>query len=155
LRLQFETLWKAKLTSSNIMSLFCNCFASYDAPPSVDVDLLGLEDLVILAMQHVESCDGRQLAGRVKLHEIVNNVLKSGHTLDRVSVYRANIARLFTSGPDEKLLERCQRTNYWLQQDRSNRNAEEVHETQSGKVLMTPELSEIFGPRIKDSLGGL
>lgn len=127
LGLEFETLWKAELTSSNIIILFCDCFASYDAPPSVEVDLAEVEDLVILAMQHVESRNEQQLAGRVRLHEIVNRVLKSGHTLDWVSVYEGNIVRLFTSGPDEKLLERCQRINDRLQQDRSNRNAEEVH----------------------------
>ena len=134
LGLEFETLWEAELTSSNIIMLFCDCFASYDAPDSIEVDLAVVEDLVILAMQQVESRKKQQLAGRARLHEIVNTVLKSGHTLDWVPIYKGNIARLFTSGPDETLLER------YVQQERSTRNIEKVYETQSEKVVTTPKL---------------
>lgn len=91
-------------------------------------------------MRHVESYSGQHLAGQVRFHEIVNRVLESGCTLDWVSVYGASIIRLFTSGPGE-LLDRRQRRNDRLQRDRSNRQVEEAHDTQSEKVLATPELS--------------
>jgi hypothetical protein len=140
LGLEFESLWEAELTSSNIIIFFCDCFSSSDASANVQVDLAGVEDLVVPAVRHVESRKGQQLAGRVKLHEIVNRVLESGRTLDWVSVYGSNIADVFTSGPGEELLERCRR-NDRLQQDQSNRNTEEVHGTKSEEVLVTPELS--------------
>lgn len=91
LGLEFETLWEAELTGSNIIMLFCDCFASYDAPDSIEVDLAVVEDLVILAMQQVESRKKQQLAGRTRLHEIVNTVLKSGHTLDWVPIYKGTL----------------------------------------------------------------
>ena len=128
LGLEFETLWEAELTSSNIITLFCDWFTSYDAPDSIEVDLAVVEDLVILAMQQVESRKKQQLAGRARLHEIVNTVL------DWVPIYKGNIAHSFTSGPDETLLER------YVQQERSTRNIEKVYETQSEKVLTTPKL---------------
>ena len=131
LGLEFETLWEVALSSSNIIMLFCDCFASYDAPDSIEVDLAMVENLVILAMQQVESRKKQQLAGRARLHEIVNTVLKSGQTLDWVPFYEGNIARLFTSGPDETLLER------YVQQERSTRNIEKVYEIQSEKVPTT------------------
>lgn len=85
-------------------------------------------------MRHVESRNGQHLAGQVKLHEIVNRVLESGCT---VSMYRGSIARVFASGPG-RLLDRCQRRNNRFQQDRSNRHTDEVHDTQSEKVLVSP-----------------
>ena len=141
LGLEFESLWKAELTSSNIILFFCECVTSYDnTSPGVQVDLGEVEGLVIPAMRHVESRNEQQLAGQVRLHEIVNRVLESAYTLDWVSLYGGRITRVFTSGPGE-LLDRCQRRNDHLQQDRSNRHAEEAHNTQSEKVLVTPELS--------------
>ena len=141
LGLEFESLWKAELTSSNIVLFLCECLTSYiNTSPSFQVDLGGVESLVIPAIRHVESRNGQQLAGQVRLHEIVNSVLESGCTLDWVSVYGGSIARVFTSGPGD-LLDRCQRRNDRLQQDRNNRHAEEAHHTQSEKVLVTPQLS--------------
>ena len=91
-------------------------------------------------MRHVESRNGQQLAGQVRLHEIVKRVLESGCTLDWVSVYGGSTARVFASGLGE-LLDRCQRRNDRLQQDLSNQHAEEAHDTQSEKVLVTPQFS--------------
>ena len=85
------------------------------------------------------SCNKQQLTGQAKLYKIVNRVLKSSYTFDWVSVCGNSIARVFASGPGE-LLDRCQRRNGRLQQDRSNESAEDVHDTQSEKVLVTPEL---------------
>ncbi|KAL9130055.1 MAG: hypothetical protein Q9217_001659 [Psora testacea] len=117
LGLEFESLWNAELTSSNIVKFFCECLIT--TSPGVQVDLGEVEGLVIPAMRHVESRDEQQLAGQVRLHEIVNRVLESGCTLDWVSVHRGSIVRVFASGPGE-LLDRCQRRNERLQQDRSN-----------------------------------
>lgn len=128
LGLEFESLWKAELTSSNIIIFLCDCFAL----SGVTVDLAEVEGLVILAMRYVESHNGQQLAGKVRLHKIVNRVLEYGRTLDWVSVSGDSIAGVFASGPGE-LLDR-------IQQDRRNQPAEEVHDTQSEKVLTTPEL---------------
>jgi hypothetical protein len=132
LGLEFESLWKVNLTSSNIIILFCDCFTSYDASPGFEVDLGEIENLVIPAIQHVESHSEQQWVGRNRLQEIISIVLKFGHALDWVSTYGGNIARLFTSGPDEKLLECC------LQRERSSRNTDGNYENQSGKVPMTP-----------------
>ncbi|KAL9120833.1 MAG: hypothetical protein Q9187_002612 [Circinaria calcarea] len=138
LGLEFESLWKAELTSSNIILFFCECLIN--TSPAVQVDLAEVESLVIPAMRQVESRNKQQLAGQVRLHEIINRVLESGCTLDWMSAHRGSIARVFASGPGE-LLDRCQRRNDCLQQDQSNRHAEEAHDTQSEKVLVTPELS--------------
>ncbi|KAL8706817.1 MAG: hypothetical protein Q9201_000188 [Fulgogasparrea decipioides] len=137
LGLDFESLWKAKLTSSNIIIFFTECLISHAASPDFEIDLAEVEDLVIPAMRHVESRNRQHLAGQVRLHEIVNRVLESGCTLDWVSVYGGSIARVFASGPGE-LLDRCQRTNDRFQQDRSNRHADEVHDAQSEKVFVSP-----------------
>ncbi|MCJ1241960.1 hypothetical protein MMC14_009967, partial [Varicellaria rhodocarpa] len=140
LGLEFENLWKAELTSSNIVNFFCEYLTSYaNAPLSVQVDLREVEGLVIPAMRLVESRNGQQLAGQVKFHEIVNRVLESGCTLDWVSMYRGSIVRVFASGPGE-LLDRHQRRSDRFQQDRSNRHAEEAHDTQ------TEEVGEEFKP---------
>ena len=128
LGLEFENLWKAELTSSNIIMLFCDCFASCDVPHSIEVDLAVVEDLIIPAMQQAGPRNEQQLVGRARLHKIVNMVLESGHTLDWVTVYGGSIARLLTSSPDEELLERC------LARDQSTQTIDEVYETQSEKV---------------------
>jgi hypothetical protein len=140
LGLEFENLWKAELTSSNIIIFLCDCLVG-DLPPHVAIDLAEVEDLVIPAMRYVESRNRQQVPGKVRLHEIINRVLESGRTLYWVTMYGGSIARVFTSGPGDELLERCQRKNDHLQQDRSNRNTEEVHGTQCEKVFMTPDLS--------------
>ena len=88
-------------------------------------------------MRHVESPNGQQLAGQLRFREIVNRLFESGCTLDWGSVYGGSIVRVFSSGPGE-LLDRCQRRHDRLQQDRSNQHAEEVHDTQSEKVLVMP-----------------
>lgn len=103
----------------SVIILFCDCFASHNASPGFEVDLGEIES-------------EQQRVRRNRLQEIISMVLKSGIALDWVSVYGGNIVRLFTSGPDEKLLEYC------LQQQRSSRNLDESYENQSEKVLMTP-----------------
>ena len=144
LDLEFESLWKAELTSSNIVLFLCECLTSYTSTsPGVQVDPGEVESLVIPAIRHVESRNGQQLGGQARLHEIVNRVLESGRTLDWVSVYGGSIVRVFTSGPGD-LLDRCQRRNDQPQQDRSNRHAEDAHDShdaRSEKVLVTPQLS--------------
>ena len=126
---------------SSIVLLLCECLTSYiSTSPGVQVDPGEVESLVIPAIRHVESRNGQELRGQVRLHEIVNRVLESGRTFDWVSVYGGSIVRVFTSGPSD-LLDRCQRRNNPLQQDRSNRHAEDAHDAQIGKVLVTPRLS--------------
>jgi len=135
LGLEFESLWEAELTSSNIILFLVDCFAADDAFGDFTVDLAEVEDLVIPAMRYVDSRKCQQLAGRVRLHEIVKRVLESGRTLNWVSAYGGAILRVFTSGINEKLLKHCRCKNDSLQQDRSNRNAEQVFGLKSEKVL--------------------
>jgi hypothetical protein len=52
-----------------------------------------------------------------------------------VSVCEGSITCLITSGPDEKLLEHCRLQDVRLQQNRSDRDIEEVPENQIEKVL--------------------
>ena len=92
-------------------------------------------------MRHDESRKEQQLAGRAKLHGIVNWVLESDCTSDWVSVYGDIVANVFTSGPGEELLELCLR-NDRLQQDLSNQNIEEIHGTQSERVLVIESPSD-------------
>ena len=139
LGLDFESLWKAELTSTNIM-VFIEYLISCATSPDFEIDLAEVEGLVVPAMRHVESCNGQNLAGQVRFHEIINRVLESGSTLDWISMYGSSITRLFVSGPSE-LLDHYQRRNDRFQHDPSNRQAEEAHDTQSEKVLVTQELS--------------
>ena len=141
LELEFESLWKTELTSSNIVLFLCECLTLYmGTSPGVQADPGEVESLVFPAIRHVESRNGQQLGGQVRLHEIVNRVLESGRTFDWVSIYGGSIVRVFTSGPGD-LLDRCQRRNSHLEQDRSSRYAEDAHDAQSGKVSMTLQLS--------------
>ena len=133
LGLEFETLWKDELTSSNFILFFCGCFVSN--APDGEVNVADIEDLVIPAMQSVDSSNKAQLSGRARFHEIVTTVLKTGRTLDWVSVCEGSITRLTTSGPDEKLLEHCRLEDVRLQQNRSDRGIEEVPVNQIEKVL--------------------
>ena len=71
LGLEFESLWKVNLTSSNIIILFCDYFASYDASLGFEVDLGEIENLIIPAIQHVESRSEQQRVGRNGLQEII------------------------------------------------------------------------------------
>jgi hypothetical protein len=128
LGLEFENRWEAELTSSTVVAFFSDCFASYDESANLEVDLEEVEDLVIPAMYRAGE---RQLAGRSRLYEIANRVLKSGRTLDLdwVPLYEGIITNVFTSGPSE-VIERCQRRNDRLQQERNTK-----------KVLVKLELS--------------
>jgi hypothetical protein len=78
LGLEFETLWKDELTSSNLIQFSCECFVS--CAPCGEVDLAEIEDLVIPAMKRVESRSEERFSGGARLHEIVNTVLRSGGT---------------------------------------------------------------------------
>lgn len=135
LGLEFESLWEAEFTSSNIILFLVECFVTDDAFGDLVFDLAEVEDLVIPAMRYVDSRKGQQLAGRVRLHEIVKRVLESGRTLKWVSACGEAILRVFTSGINEKLLEHCRCKNDRLQQDRSNRNTEQVFGLKSEEVL--------------------
>jgi hypothetical protein len=128
LNLEFESLWKAELTSLNIILFFCDCF---ELSPSDKVDLADVEGLVISAMRHVESLKRQQVPGRVRLLEIVNRVLESGRTVDWVSKYGGDVARVLASDPSQELLERCWSRNDELQR---NRNTEATHKAQIEKV---------------------
>ena len=138
LGLDLESLWKAELTSTNIIMFLTECLVSCAASPDFEIHLAEVEDLVVPAMHHVESRNGQHLAGQVRFHEIVNRVLESGSTLDWVFLYGGSITRLFASGPSE-LLDRYQHRNDGLQHDPSNRQAEEAYNIQSEKVLVTPK----------------
>lgn len=138
LGLDTESLWKAELTSTNIIMFITECLISCATSPDFEIDPAEVESLVVPAMRHVESRHGQHLAGQVRFHEIVNRVLESGCTLDWVSMYGGSITRLFASGPSE-LLDHYQRRNDRLQHDPSNRQAEEAHDIQSEKVLVMPE----------------
>ena len=124
LGLDFETIWTAELTRSNIILLFVDCFASYDGPLGTEVDLAALEDLIILGVRHVETL-GQEMAGRARLHRIINVVLDSGRSLDWLIVHEGIIASLLACGPSDKLLERCQQRI---------QDTQDVHEIQSDKV---------------------
>ncbi|OCT48562.1 hypothetical protein CLCR_04362 [Cladophialophora carrionii] len=105
LGLEFESRWKVELTSSNIITLLYSCFDSYGPPLRPAVDFVEVQELVVLAMQDVEARDEPERAGRSKLFEIVKLVFKSGERLNWVSMYERSICRLFTRGPDHRLLE--------------------------------------------------
>jgi hypothetical protein len=72
--LQFEYLWEAKLSSSNVFVFFCDYFASCD--PFVDIQghLAEVERRVKVSMRHIESCEEQKLAGRASFHGIVRRL---------------------------------------------------------------------------------
>ena len=133
----FESLWKAELTSSNIIIFLTESLKSYATSTEFEIDLAEVEALVVPAMRHVELRFGKHLAGQARFHEIVNVVLESGSTLDWVSMYGSAITRLFASGPGE-LLDHYQRRIDRLGSS-SNRQAEEAHDSESEKVSVTLE----------------
>ena len=136
LGLEFESLWKVELTSANIVLFLRECLV--DTTPSIQVDPGEVEGLVVPAMRHVESRIRHQLAGKVRLHEIVKEVLESGRKLDWVSAHGGSIARVFASGPGD-LLERCRSRKAGLQQDGSNRHTEEARDIQVQRVSVRPQ----------------
>ncbi|KAI9801895.1 MAG: hypothetical protein M1833_002209 [Piccolia ochrophora] len=128
LGLEFESLWEAELTSSNIIMFLVHCFAANEALGDLTVDIAEVEALVIPAMRYVDSHVGQQTAGRVRLREIATKVLEYGRTLDWVSVLGEHILRVIMSGPTEELLKNCRRQDDRHKLDRSNRIAEEIYE---------------------------
>jgi hypothetical protein len=130
LGLEFESCWKVELTSSNIITLFYSCFDSYGPPLRPAVDFVEVQELVILAMQDFESRDEPERLGRSKLFEIVKLVFKSGERLSWVSMYESSISRLFTRGPDRRLLERYFRQTM-LQPDQSSQSNQSNQSNQS------------------------
>ncbi len=72
LGLDFERLWRAKLTSTNTIMFITECLISCAASPDFEIDLAEVEDLVVPTMRHVELCNGQHLAAQVSFHEIVN-----------------------------------------------------------------------------------
>lgn len=140
LGLKLEDLWEAEINSSNIIIFFIDCFAVDDAFVNLTVDIAEVEGLVIPAIRYVDSHKGDQALGKPKLHKIVERVLESGRSLYWVSAFGEGILRVFTSGFSEKLLEHCQRKNGHLQQDRKNRNTEEICEDNLEKKVRTARI---------------
>ena len=139
LDLEFESLWETELTSSNIILFFVDCFTAGDAHKDLPVNLAEVEELVIPAMHHVRSRKALPPTERDRLCEIVKTALEAGHALDWVSVYGEGILRVFTSGPNETILEHCRRKNEALQQVQTSVDGEGLNEAESEKVW-TPRL---------------
>lgn len=134
----FESLWMAELTSTDIILFISDCVVSCATSTDFKIDLAEVEGVVVPAMRHVESRNGKHLAGQARFQEIVNRALESGSTLDWVSMYGSAIKRLFESDPGE-LLDHYQRSIDRLQSDSIDRQAEEADDTESEKVRVTPE----------------
>lgn len=132
LGLDFETRWDAELNSSNIILFLCDCF---EMSVSDSVDLSEVENLVIPAIRHVELLGGHQIPGRDRLQGIVDYILDHDPTVDWVSKYGANIARVLASAPNEELLERYRRRNSKLQQDENSHRIEAAHDRHIETVL--------------------
>ena len=128
LGLEFEDMWTAETDSSNIIIFIVDCSAADDAFENLTVDLANVEDLVVPAIRYVDSRNGKQEAGKVRLQKIIERVLESGRDLDWVSACGDSISRVFTSGPSQKLLEHCQRKHKRLEDGRRPRNSEEICE---------------------------
>jgi len=124
LGLEFEDMWTAEIDSSNIIIFIVDCFAADDAFENLSVDLANVEDLVVPAIRYVDSRNGKQEAGKVRLQKIIERVLESGRDLDWVSACGDSISRVFTSGPSQKLLEHCQHKHKRLEEGRRPRNSE-------------------------------
>lgn len=135
LGLEFESLWKAELNSSNIIMFLCDCFVGNMQPEDTPIDLAEVEALVIPAMRYVESHEKQQMPGQARLCEIVNRVLEAGSMINWVAAYGDYIRHVFKSGLGQELLELCQRKND--QQGQSHQDIEEVDAIQNEKVFMT------------------
>ncbi len=113
LGLNFESLWETELTSINILIFVIDCLAAARDThhKNLTVDHSKVEDLVVRAMDHIDSRKALELlptTGRDRLSEIVRTALESGHALEWVSVYGEDILRVLASGPSQALLEHCQ-----------------------------------------------
>lgn len=126
LGLDFEDMWKAEIDSSNIIIFITECFAADDAFGHLTMDLASVEDLVVPAIHYIDSCDGKQATGKMRLQKIIERVLESGRGLDWVFTCGESISRILASGPSEKLLEHCQRKNKRLREDQKLRSSEGV-----------------------------
>jgi hypothetical protein len=124
LGLEFESLWEAELTSSNVIEFLIACLQADDALRDLTLELAEVENLVIPAMRYIESRTGQQLPGRFRLHEIVKRLFESGRDLKWVSACGGVVLQNFTSGINEKLLQR----------NRSKRNTEQVFGFESEEV---------------------
>jgi hypothetical protein len=133
LGLDFETRWDTELDISNIITFLCDCF-EMSAGDSVDVSQV--EDLVIPAIRHVDLLGRNQIPGRDRLQGIVDNILDRNPTVDWVSKYGVNVARVLASGPNEELLERCGHRNSKLQQDADSHRIEAAHDRYIQTVLV-------------------
>merc|ERR1739848_234868 len=133
LGLDFETRWDAELDGSNIIIFFCDCFEM--SVDDASVDLSEVEDLVIPAIRHVELLGGRRIPGRERLQRIVDNILNRNPTVDWVSKYGANVARVLASAPNEELLDRCRLRNSELQQNENSNRVEASHDKYIQMVL--------------------
>ena len=108
LGLQIEDMWTSEIDSSNIIIFITDCLAADDAFETLTVELADIEHLVVPAICYVDSCNGNQVAGKLRLQKIIERVLESGSGLDWVTACEGGISRVFTSGPSQKLLQHCQ-----------------------------------------------
>ncbi|ORY58765.1 uncharacterized protein BCR38DRAFT_460639 [Pseudomassariella vexata] len=131
LDLDFEDHWEVEMTSSNVATFFSDCF---DLSDGDSVDHAEIENLVILAMRHIEPLEKQKVRGRVRLQNIANRVLESDGAVNWASKYGADIRGVFASGPNEQLLDRCRRRTDKLQQDCISRNTKEDLTAQSLEV---------------------
>jgi hypothetical protein len=129
LGLQIEDMWTAEIDSSNIIIFITDCFAADDAFEALTVEVADIEHLVVPAICYVDSRNGKQVAGKLRLQKIIERVLESGRGLDWVTACGESISRVFTSGPSQKLLQHCQHKHAHLGEDRRLHINEEVSET--------------------------
>jgi hypothetical protein len=122
-------MWTAEIDSSNIIIFISDCFAADDAFETLTVEVADIEHLVVPAICYVDSRNGKQVAGKLRLQKIIERVLESGRGLDWVTAYGESISRVFTSGPSQKLLQHCQHKHAHLGEDRRLHINEEVSKT--------------------------
>ncbi|KAH8654899.1 hypothetical protein BGZ61DRAFT_372921 [Ilyonectria robusta] len=135
LGLEFEDLWWAELTSSNIIILITECFEMAD---SDSVDLAEVEDLVVRAMHNTDTFANQKRPGRVRLQEIIGKVLECGRTVRWQYKFRDNITCVLQAGPSKELLEQCRRRDEALQQDTSDQNIYGTNKFYAEGVTTTP-----------------
>ena len=71
LGLQIEDTWTAEINSSNIIIFITDCFAADDAFEVLTVELAVVEHLVVPAICYVDSRNGKQVAGKLRLQKII------------------------------------------------------------------------------------
>ncbi|KAI0098719.1 hypothetical protein GGR51DRAFT_552449 [Nemania sp. FL0031] len=101
LGLDHDDLWEAELSSSNISIFLKSCISP--SSPNL-VSLKEIENLVVHAMDHMNSTESNQRPSRVKLENIVNQVLESNTSASWVSQNEGTIRNVLASGPSAEFL---------------------------------------------------